>query len=172
MAGLKKLTYLRVDRREFTHALRTTVAAMASFLVARWFGLPESYWASVSTLIVMQSTVGAAWAVSKDRLAGTALGAAAGGILATDAAENVALFGVGLFALGVLCAILRLRRSAYRYAGITLAIVMLIVRTQPAWIIAFHRFIEISVGIAIGLIVTALWPESEAQFAAGRASER
>ena len=82
MAGLKKLTYLRVDRREFTHALRTTVAAMASFLVARWFGLPESYWASVSTLIVMQSTVGAAWAVSKDRLAGTALGAAAGGILA------------------------------------------------------------------------------------------
>jgi uncharacterized membrane protein YccC len=81
------------------------------------------------------------------------------------------VFGVGLFALGVLCAFLRVRRSAYRYAGITLAIVMLIARTQPAWIIAVHRFIEISIGIAVGLMVAALWPESEAQFAAG-ASDR
>jgi len=171
VAGPKKVTWLRVNRRDFTHALRTTLAAMASYLVARWCGLPESYWATVSTLIVTQSTVGAAWTVSKDRLAGTALGAAAGGGLATYAAEDVALFGVGLFALGVLCAFLRVRRSAYRYAGITLAIVMLIARTQPAWIIAVHRFIEISIGIAVGLMVAALWPESEAQFAAG-ASDR
>jgi uncharacterized membrane protein YccC len=166
MADPKKLTWLRVDRRELIHALRTTVAAVASLLIARWCRLPESYWAAIATMIVMQSTLGAAWTVSKDRLAGTALGAAAGGLLATCAAQNVAVFGAGLFALGVLCAILRIERSAYRYAGITLVIVMLVARTQPAWIIAIHRFIEISVGIAVGLIVTALWPESQPQSAA------
>jgi len=54
-----------------------------------------------------------------------------------------------------------MERSAYRYAGITLAIVMLVVRTQPVWIIAIHRFIEISLGIAAGLLMTAVWPESK-----------
>jgi len=84
-------------------------------------------------------------------------------LLATYAGQNVAAFGAGLFALGVLCAILRIERSAYRYAGITLVVVMLIARTQPAWIVAIHRFVEISVGLAVGLVVTAVWPESQPQ---------
>ena len=50
-------------------------------------------------------------------------------------------------------------RTAYRFAGITLAITMLIVRPDPVWIVALHRFIEVSVRIAIGLIMTVLWPE-------------
>jgi len=60
----------------------------------------------------------------------------------------------------VICAALHLDRSAYRYAGITLAIVILVARTQPVWIIAAHRFIEISLGIVVGLLLTAVWPES------------
>jgi len=31
----------------------------------------------------------------------------------------------------------------------------------PAWVIAAHRFAEVSIGIAVGLIVTALWPEKK-----------
>jgi uncharacterized membrane protein YccC len=150
-------------RKEFVHAARTTVAAISSLLIARLFRLPEAYWAAIATMIVMQSTLGAAWTVSKDRLAGTALGAAAGALLGTYVGPSVPAFGAGLFLLGVLCAILRIERSAYRYAGITLVIVMLIARTQPAWIIAFHRFTEMSVGIAVGLLLTAFWPEKEAK---------
>jgi uncharacterized membrane protein YccC len=163
MADAKKLKWPHVDRNEIVHAVRTAIAAVASLLVARLFRLPEAYWAAIATLIVMQSTLGAAWVVSKDRLAGTALGAAAGAVLATYAGSNVAAFGVGLFALGVLCAILRIERSAYRYAGITLVIVMLIAGTQSAWIVALHRFVEISVGLAVGLILTALWPEPQTE---------
>ena len=44
------------------------------------------------------------------------------------------MFGVGMFVLGLLCAILRLG-TAYRFAGVTLAITMLIVRDSPAWIV-------------------------------------
>lgn len=36
---------------------------------------------------------------------------------------------------------------------------MMIAHTQPPWIVAIHRFIEISVGLAVGLILTAIWPE-------------
>ena len=31
--------------------------------------------------------------------------------------------------------------------------------TEGAWIVALHRFIEVSVGIIVALIVVAVWPE-------------
>jgi len=42
-----------------------------------------------------------------------------------SAAQNVAAFGAGVFVLGLICALLRIGRNAFRYAGITRAIVML-----------------------------------------------
>lgn len=161
MADAKKREWLRVERKELADAARTSIAAVASLLFARLFRLPEAYWAAIATIIVMQSTLGAAWTISKERLAGTALGAAMGALLATYTGQSVAAFGAGVFVMGVLCAILRAGRGAYRYAGITLIVVMLIARTQPAWIVAIHRFVEISVGIAVGLLVTAVWPERQ-----------
>jgi uncharacterized membrane protein YccC len=161
MADAKNRKWLYPDQKELTHTFRTTIAAVASLLIARLFKLPEEYWAAIAMMIVMQSTLGAAWTISKDRLAGTALGASAGALLATYVGQNIAVFGVGVFVLGVLCAILRIDRGAYRYAGITLVIVMLIARTQPPWIVAIHRAVEISVGIAVGLILTAVWPERQ-----------
>lgn len=53
----------------------------------------------------------------------------------------------------------RLERAAYRYASITLAIVMLIARANRSWTVALHRFAEVSIGIAIGLVASAIWPE-------------
>jgi len=161
MAESKIMKWLRVEQKEFVNAVRMAIAAVASLLIAHLFKLPEAYWATIAAMIVMQSTLGAAWTISKERLAGTALGAATGALLATYAGSNVAVFGAGVFALGVICAILRIDRGAYRYAGITLVIVMMIAHTQPAWIIAIHRFCEISVGIAVGLALTAVWPESD-----------
>ena len=156
-----KLKWPHVERRELVHAVRTTIAAVGSILIARLCKLPESYWAAITTMIVMQSTLGAALAISKQRLAGTALGAVAGALFATYAGKSVPVFALAIFLLGLICAFLHMERSAYRYAGITLAIVMLVARTQPVWMIAIHRFIEISLGIAAGLLMTAVWPESK-----------
>lgn len=149
------------DRRELVHSVRTAIAAVFSLLVGRLFKLPESYWATITTMIVMQSTLGAALTISKQRLAGTALGAVMGALFARYAGQNVRVFGVAIFLTGVICALLHMGRSAYRYAGITLAIVMLVARTQPAWVVAIHRFFEISLGIVVGLLLTAVWPESQ-----------
>ena len=140
------------------HAARTAIAAGASLASARLLRLPEAYWAPITTMVVMQSTLGAAWDVSKKRFLGTALGAAVGGLLATYVAPRLVTFTVTIFALGLVCALLRLDHSAYRFAGITLAIVMLVVRTAPPWVIAAHRFAEVSLGIAVALLLTALWP--------------
>jgi hypothetical protein len=36
---------------------------------------------------------------------------------------------------------------------------MLIPRPHYQWTIALHRFIEVSIGIAVGLAISAFWPE-------------
>lgn len=46
-----------------------------------------------------------------------------------------------------------------RSSGITLAIVLLVPRTEPAWSLAFHWFAEVSIGVA--LVFAVVWPEAE-----------
>jgi uncharacterized membrane protein YccC len=143
------------------HSARAALAAAASLALARLLKMPEAFWAAVSTIVVMQSSLGAAWAISIKRLAGTALGCAFGGLVASLLAPRLLVFGAGIFALGLICAALRLDQAAYRFAGMTFTIVTLVVRTEPPAIVAAHRFVEVSIGIAVALAFTGLWPELE-----------
>jgi uncharacterized membrane protein YccC len=144
------------------HSARTAVAAVASVLVARLFGLPEPYWAPITSLVITQSSLGAAFAVSWQRFVGTVLGAVVGAIVASHFGPHVLVFGTSVFILGLLRAVARLDLTAYRYGGVTLAIVLLVPRTGPAWQIAFNRFAEVSIGIGVALILAWVWPEREA----------
>ena len=109
----------------------------------------------------MQSTLQATLLISLERIGATALGALAGAVMANYFAGNLLIFAAAVFVLGLLCAAFRLGKSAYRYAGITFAIIVLIPRANPAWIIALHRFFEVSVGIVVALAFAALWPEHQ-----------
>lgn len=140
------------------HATRTAVAAVVALFVARWFGLSESYWAAILTLVVMQSTLGATLPISAQRVAGTALGAAVGAVAGTYYPGNAWVFGGCILILGIAFVPFRLERNAYRYAGITLAIIML-VPGHSGVTVALHRSFEVFVGIAVGLALSALWPE-------------
>jgi len=156
---LSKLIVAKENPSSPVHAARTAVAATLSYLIAQVFHLPEAYWSAISTLIVMQSTLGAALPISVQRFAGTAIGASVGAVTATYFGGSVWAFGMAVFVVGMLCAVLRVERGAYRYASITLAIVMLVTRSKSVWLIALHRFFEVSLGIAVGLLLSALWPE-------------
>jgi uncharacterized membrane protein YgaE (UPF0421/DUF939 family) len=145
--------------KSFVHPARTTLAAVLALWSARILGLPEVYWAPISALIVMQKDFGASLVLSWQRLAGTALGAFVGSLLATHLGASVLSFALGVFTVGVVSIALRLDRAANRFAAIALAIVMLASPRNPAWIIAIHRLIEVSVGIVVGLLVSTLWPE-------------
>jgi uncharacterized membrane protein YgaE (UPF0421/DUF939 family) len=72
---------------------------------------------------------------------------------------NLAAFMLAIFFIGVLSFGFRPERTAYRNASVTLTIIVLIPRANPAWIVALHRFIEVSVGIIVALLVVAIWPE-------------
>ncbi|MGA8764468.1 MAG: FUSC family protein [Candidatus Sulfotelmatobacter sp.] len=133
-----------------------TVAVLASMLLARSLKLSEFYWAPISTIVILLSTINPltlAW----QRFAGTALGAALGALIATYLHPSWMVYGAGIFVCGILCALLRIG-SAYRFAAITLTIVLLIAHASSPWIVATHRFVEVSLGIAVALLVTLLWP--------------
>jgi len=147
------------------HSIRTAIAATLSLAAARLFGLPEAYWAAIATLVVMQSTLDATLLISIERIAATALGAVTGAVVASYFTGNLLLFAATLFVLGLVCAAFRMEKSAYRYASVTLAIIVLIPRSNPAYIVAVHRFVEVSVGILVALAVTAVWPEHQPESA-------
>jgi uncharacterized membrane protein YgaE (UPF0421/DUF939 family) len=171
MAGADTWFMTRLNREWLVHSVRTTIAAIASLYIARLAGLPEAYWATITTIIVTQSTLGAALKPSWYRFVGTALGVAAGALAATYFGTNTMVFALGIFVLGLVCAMLRLDRNAYRFAGTALAIVVLASHEKAAWVAALHRFIEVSIGIVVGLVITAAWPEKEADATATAKSQ-
>jgi uncharacterized membrane protein YccC len=151
----------RVRLTVLEHSARTALASVTSLLAAQLFRLPEAYWAPITTLVITQSSLGAAFSVSWKRFAGTVLGALVGGLAASYFPPNVFLFGLSILILGLLCALVGVDRSAYRFAGVTLSIVVLVHRTGAAWQVALHRFAEVSIGISIALFFAILWPEGD-----------
>jgi len=117
--------------------------------------MPEFYWAPISTIVILLSTINPltlAW----QRFAGTALGAFLGALIARYFHPTWVVYGIGIFVCGVLSSILRLG-SAYRFAAIALTIVLLITHDRPPWVVATHRFLEVSLGIAVALLVAVVW---------------
>ena len=149
-------------KHRLVYPVRTTIAALLALLAAHLVGLQEVHWAAISAIIVVQSDFGASLLISWHRLAGTALGALVGAVLAEWTGRSAIVFGIGVLAVGVLSAVLRLDRPAIRFGAIAFTIVLLLGRSEPAWIVALHRFIEVSTGIVAGLVLSAVWPEQEA----------
>ena len=104
----------------------------ASLLVARLFRLPEADWAPITTLVITQSSLGAALAVSWQPLVGTAVGAVVGAIAASYFKPRALVFAYSVLVSGLICGLLRSDQASYRFGGITLAIVMLVPRAGPA----------------------------------------
>ena len=148
-------TRVGLTRESLLHSLRTTVAAVLSLMLAHALKLPEFYWAPISTIVILLSPSDP-FTLAWQRFAGTALGAVVGAIIATYFPINWMVYGAAILVCGILSALLRLG-SAYRFAAITLSIILLIAHAAPPWVVAYHRFIEVSLGIAVALVLTKLW---------------
>ena len=145
-----------LNREALINSLRAAIATVLSMLLARALKLPDFYWAPISTIVILLSTANPltlAW----QRFAGTALGAALGALVGTFFHPNWIVYAGSIFVCGLLSSLLRLD-SAYRFAAIALTIVLLIHHTRPPWSVAIHRFVEVSLGIGVALLVAKVWP--------------
>jgi hypothetical protein len=145
-----------IHRGSLLDTARTSLAAVAAMLLARLLKMPEYYWAPISTIVIIQSTIPPrtlAW----QRFVGTAVGAVLGAALATFFHANAIVYAVGMVLCGVLSFLLHLG-GAYRFAAITLSIILLIPRATAPWTVSWHRFLEVSLGVAVALVMTTVWP--------------
>ena len=147
--------HLGLTRAALMNSLRTAVATVISLLLARLLKLPEFYWAPISTIVILLSTINPLTG-SWQRFVGTAVGAFLGALIATFFTINWMVYFAAIFICGILCAVLRVS-SSYRIAAIALSIVLLITHSHGPWEVAAHRFIEVSLGIAVALLISTVW---------------
>ncbi len=149
---------LPTDPTSVRLAARITIAAMAAYLVGIALGLPGAFWAVITALFVVQMSVGGTIGAGLDRLVGTVVGAAVGGV-ALGAHHFWPQIPVGLLFLAALAplSLFAVKKPSYRIAPITAAVMLLIVNDmgQPVEM-AFDRVIEIAIGCVIGVAVSIL----------------
>lgn len=147
---------LSVTRASFVNSGRCAIAVVASLLLARTvLRLPEFYWAPLAAIVVILSTtppLTTAW----QRFVGTAVGVVFGAIISTFLPSNWIVYGFAIFICGLLCALLRIA-VAHRFAAIALTIVVFESHGRGPWMVALHRFEEVSLGIAVALLLTLMW---------------
>ncbi|HKF60638.1 MAG TPA: FUSC family protein [Dongiaceae bacterium] len=138
-------------------ALRTTLAALITFALAHLFRLPQGYWAVLTSVIVMQGSVGGSLKASIDRMIGTFAGAI-WGVAVTLAIPHRGIPALALtlaLALAPLALVAALRPS-FRVAPVTAIIVLLSTSSVQEGPVpyAVDRVFEIGLGCIIGLAVS------------------
>ena len=166
---MKLWTWKKENLPSVWHAVRTAVAATLSVLLARLLRMHQPYWAVISTLVVMQSPLSSTVPLAVQRIVASALGASLGAIESAYFGANLVAFALTILVLGLISFALRLERVGYSYAGMTLAIIVLIPRPEAPWIAAVHRFAEVSLGILVALAVVAVWREEQRLFGDAKA---
>ena len=150
----KQMHRFVADRARVHHGLQLAAAIVAAYGISALLRLPESFWAVMSTLIVMRPSASATLDASRDRIAGTLAGAACG------------LFGVFLCHLGANALVLTLAIVAVlAFASATVpalrsaAVAVLIVMAagdlpgHPALQTALLRVAQIVVGVGVATAI-------------------
>ena len=151
------LTFIRRHIAELRHALRVVTAVVAAFAVVKLLGLPQGWWAVITALLVVQTSVGGSLKAALDRLWGTIAGALYGALVAITIPH---MSDLGL-ALAIAAAILPLAflaavNAIFRVAPVTALIVLLPIYGHAAspLISALDRVFEIIIGSIVALAVT------------------
>jgi len=151
------LAFFRQHIAELRHALRVVTAVVAAFAVVKLLGLPQGWWAVITALLVVQTSVGGSLKAALDRLWGTIAGALYGAAVAiiiphvTDIGLAVAI-AAAILPLAYLAAV----NPIFRVAPVTALIVLLPIYGHAAspLISALDRVFEIIIGNIVALAVT------------------
>jgi uncharacterized membrane protein YccC len=153
------LRLLKSRTPELRLAVRVTSAAILAFAFAKLLGFPHGYWAVITAIIVMQTSVGGSLKAAVDRLLGTMAGAlyGAGIALLVPHASTSGLAAAMVIAIAPL-ALLAAVRANFKAAPITAFIVLVPMSGQEVAPLtyALDRILEISIGSVVGMATSLL----------------
>jgi uncharacterized membrane protein YgaE (UPF0421/DUF939 family) len=141
-------------RNALFRGLSSAFVAVFCYSTARLVpSLPEPYWAPIAAVVVLYPEREATMKAAGQRFVGTAAGSLVGWATAAWWHGNIGIYGLSvLIAVGG-CYLLRLE-AASRLCAVAVTVITLIPRPEPASIVAFHRFVEVSYGVACALAYT------------------
>ena len=156
---------------ELCLAVRVTTAAVLAFALAKLLGFAHGYWAVITAIIVMQTSVGGSLKAALDRLLGTMAGALYGAAIALliphgTTMELAAAMVAAILPLALLAAV----KPSFKAAPITAFIVLVPLSgaASPPLTYALERILEISVGSVVGLATALLVLPARAHHALAR----
>ncbi len=133
-------------------AALSAAAAWIAYESSAHIGLKEGYWAAISSIVVMQADLTHTKTAGRDRLIGTAIGSLIGWGCALIWMQSGLIYAAGVGLSIFLCWLAGLD-NAGRLAGVALTVIMLIPRASPIWQIAVARFLEVSWGIVVTVVL-------------------
>ncbi len=132
------------------------LAACGLAYAASWaFGLHEGYWAVITALVVMQPEFADTLVASRNRVAGTLIGAAAGLAVLAAGQRGWPVFWLFWLALAPL-AVLTAYWPGLRLSGVTLVVVVLLPAAAAPYARAFDRIFAILLGTLASIAVSAI----------------
>lgn len=159
-----KLTQLYYSQT-VRHAVKTAIAAVLSIIIYQYFQLPRGYWATITTLIVMQSNIDTGslemtLKVASHRLVGTVVGAVVALAIIFWVPYNHWEMLALIFILIALFTYINRYYEGFKLAGVTALIILLLSNHESlTHSFAFIRVIEILLGVVIAVLVTVfIWP--------------
>lgn len=150
------INFLEIER--LIHSLKTAIACVIGYLIARLIGFPADQWIVISIIVVMcaQIYVGGALQRSYLRFFGTAVGClfATATILFTDSSYWSILATIAI--AGFVFSYIATGKEKYTYMAQLGAVTTVIIMFghPPSLSLAGMRFLEISLGIFIAAIVS------------------
>ena len=137
------------------HGASAAFVAVFCYSTARRLvpSLPEPYWAPMAAVIVLYPDREATWKAAGPRFFGTAIGSLIGWGTAAWWHGNILGYGLSILLAVGLCYLLRLEAAA-RLCAVAVTVITLIPRSEPAHLIAFHRFVEVTYAVACALAYT------------------
>lgn len=145
------------SRSDWRYSLLTGATAALCYWLTVLLGFGTGYWAAITSIVVCQSEIGATLIASRDRLIGTAIGVLIGWGTVLIWRRHVAVFGAAVVLTMILCNLSGFK-AAGRLAGVAVCIVVLVPHNgTPLSHIAMSRFFEVTFGIVVALVMTAIF---------------
>jgi uncharacterized membrane protein YgaE (UPF0421/DUF939 family) len=130
------------------------VAVFSYFTASFVPWLHEAYWAPIAAVVVLYPDGDSTRKASGDRFLGTIIGSLVGWACAVCWHKSLLVYGAFVTASVALCYVLR-RENASRLCAVAVTVITLIPRAETASMVALHRAIEVTYGVACALAFTA-----------------
>src|SRR5258708_2058357 len=138
-------------RPVWRQAVRMTVAALVAYLGTVWLGLAEGYWAVITCLVIVQSTLGGTLNAAVSRITGTVAGGVLGGIGAWVERQLGVPHAAMLLALVLPLSLAAAANAQFRMAPVTAALVLLAMPVGGgSFNVALYRIADIALGGVVG----------------------